>query len=131
MTMPARATCSNTEPVAGAAMGSPVSSRSRCSSCSRRTLMESVNSGQWTVDSEAVLLASLGVDRLGDDGDVRDPRLFDGVHDAGESPEGYTLVGAQVDHLLRGVATGGVVQLLRQIVNVDGRVAEEDLLVAI
>ena len=46
---------------------------------------------------------SLLLQRLGDDADVGDAGLLDGVHDRGEGAEGHALVGAQVDDALGGV----------------------------
>ncbi len=50
---------------------------------------------------------SLRLQRLGDDADVGDAGLFDGVHDRGEGAEGDALVGAQVDDALGGIGSAG------------------------
>ncbi len=46
---------------------------------------------------------SLLLQRLGDDADVGDAGLLDGIHDRGEGAEGHALVGPQVDDALGGV----------------------------
>ena len=43
---------------------------------------------------------SLRLQWLGDDADVRDAGLFDGIHDRGKGAEGYAFVGSQVDDAL-------------------------------
>src|ERR1700759_3304005 len=107
----ARVAWSTTEPVAGANTGSPVRSCSNRSSPSSKLLMPLL--GDWCV------LVSLlpGIQRLGHDRNVCDPRLFHGVHYAGKRTEWHPLVGAQIDHLFRWIGIS-LVQFLRQLVNI-------------
>ena len=69
----------------------------------------------------------LALERLGDDADVADAGSFDGIHYGGEGAEGDCFVGADVDYFLfvRGILgeDGG------EVVDVDGFVLEEDVLV--
>ena len=64
------------------------------------------------------------------DRDVGDARLFDGIHDGGESAEWDIFVGTQIDDLVRGVGAH-LMELLSKVVHVDGRVTEKDLLAVI
>jgi hypothetical protein len=65
---------------------------------------------------------------LGDDADVGDAGLFDGIHDGGEGAEGDALVGAEVDDALGGVAFAGAAEHRWEGVDVDGLVLQEDVL---
>jgi hypothetical protein len=63
--------------------------------------------------------------RAGDDGDVGDAGLLNGVHDGGEGAEGHLLIGADVDDALgAGGRTGA--EEAREVVDVDGLVLQED-----
>ena len=64
------------------------------------------------------------------DGDVGDAGLLDGIHDGGKGAEGHILIGAEIDDLVSGVGAH-LMELVTEIVNVDGGVAEEDLLALI
>ena len=83
--------------------------------------------------------AGAGLDGLGDDGDVGDAGLLDGVHDGGEGAEGDFLVGAEIDDALGGVGAGGGAQGAGEVGEVDGAVLaavlgadlEEDVLVLV
>jgi hypothetical protein len=68
-----------------------------------------------------------GLEWLGNDGDVCNACLFDGIHDGSESAERDIFVGAEINDLVGGVGTH-LMELFREVVDVDGCVAEEDLL---
>ncbi len=68
---------------------------------------------------------------LGDDADVGDAGLLDGVHDGGEGSEGNALVGAEVDDALGGVAFAGGAEHGWEVVDVDGLVLQEDVLLLV
>ncbi len=53
--------------------------------------------GRTDADSCEMENRELLLDGLGDDADVGDAGLFDGVHDGGEGAKGDLLVGADVD----------------------------------
>ncbi len=69
--------------------------------------------------------------RLGDDADVGDARLFDGVHDGGEGSEGNLFVSAKIDDPLGGWPGAYTLQAGGQIIDVDRLVLQEDVLVFI
>src|SRR5271170_5138489 len=48
---------------------------------------------------------SLGLQRLGDDADVGDAGLLDGIHDRGEGAKRNSLIGSQVDDALGGICS--------------------------
>ena len=73
---------------------------------------------------------SLRLQRLGDDADVGDASLFDGIHDRGEGAEGHALVGPEVDDAF-GVRFAGGLQQRGELVDVDGLVLQEDVLLAV
>ena len=77
------------------------------------------------------MAASLLLQRLGDDADVGDAGLLDRIHDGGEGSEGDTLVGAQVDDALGGVAFAGAAEQGGKGVDVDGLVLQEDVLLLV
>jgi hypothetical protein len=70
------------------------------------------------------LLGRLLFQGLGDDADVGDAGLLDGVHDGGEGSEGDALVGAEIDDLPAGVFVGleAGAEELGELVDVDGLV---------
>src|SRR6266550_7464030 len=68
--------------------------------------------------------------RLGDDADVGDAGLFDGIHHRGEGAEGHTLVGPEVDDAF-GVGFAGGFQQGGELVDVDWFVLQEDVLLAV
>src|SRR6266481_5408539 len=68
--------------------------------------------------------------RLGDDADVGDAGLFDRIHDRGEGAEGHALVGPEVDDAL-GVRFASGLQQRGELVDVDGLVLEENILLAV
>ena len=68
--------------------------------------------------------------RLSDDADVGDARLFYRIHDGGEGAEGHVLIGADKDELVAGIANL-LAELGGDLVDVDGVVAEEDALILI
>ena len=72
---------------------------------------------------------SLRLQRLGDDADVGDPGLFDCIHDGREGAEGNALVGAEVDDALGRITTG--LEASGKLVDVDGLVLQEDVLLAV
>ena len=51
--------------------------------------------------------SSLLLKRLGDDADVGDAGLLDGIHHRGKGAEGHALVGAQVDDAFSGIGIAG------------------------
>src|SRR5579862_5986784 len=108
------------EPTAGAAMGSGVSSLSRCSTPSRRVSIVRV--------LLSAAAARFSLQRLRHDRDIRNARLLYRIHHAGKGSERHALVAAQVDGLIC-LIHAGMMQRLGQIVNVDGLIVEEDLLV--
>ena len=67
---------------------------------------------------------------MSDDGDVGDASLFDGIHDGGESAEWYIFVGAEINDLM-GWVGAHLMEFFSEVVNVDGSVAEKDLLAAV
>src|ERR1700691_2583699 len=73
--------------------------------------------------------SNLSLQGLGDDADVADAGLLDGVHDGGEGAEGYGFVGADVDYFF--LVIGVLGEDRGQIVDVDGLVLKEDVLVLV
>src|ERR1700761_482541 len=71
------------------------------------------------------------LDRLGDDADVGNAGLLDGIHDGGEGAEGYAFIGPQVDDPFGGIGFGGGSQERGEFVDVDGLVLQEDVLLAV
>src|SRR5580698_400417 len=68
--------------------------------------------------------------RLSDDADVGDARLLDRVHNRGKGAEGDVLIGTDEDELVAGI-TNLLVEAGRDLVDVNGVVAEEDALILI
>src|ERR1035438_8080636 len=98
------ATCSVTEPIKGARRLPPVGKMSM---------------------SAAILLQ-----RLGHDAHVGNAGLFHGIHHGCESAKRYIFVGAHEDRLALRIADL-LMQLIADLVNVDGLVIEKDTLLAI
>ena len=59
------------------------------------------------------MAASSLLDGTGDDADVGDASLLDGIHDGGEGSEGNTLVGAEIDDALGGVSVADALEEAR------------------
>src|SRR5947209_16633803 len=68
-------------------------------------------------------------DRTGDDADVGDSGLLDGIHHRSERAEGDALVGAKVDDALGRIARGA--EPRGKLIDVDGLVLQEDVLLAV
>jgi hypothetical protein len=66
--------------------------------------------------------------RLGDDADVGDASLLDGIHYRGEGSERDSLVGTKIDDAFGWIAFAGGPQLLGKVVHVDWFVLQEDVL---
>ena len=71
------------------------------------------------------------LDRLGDDADVGDAGLLDGIHDGGEGAKGDALVGSEVNDALGGVGFAGGSEERWKLIDVDGLVLQEDVLLAV
>ncbi len=71
------------------------------------------------------------LNRLGDDADVGDAGLLDGIHDRGEGTEGNAFVGPQVDDAFGGVGFAVGLEQAWKFVDVDGLVLQEDVLLAV
>ena len=69
-------------------------------------------------------------ERLGHNADIGDARLFDRVHDGGEGAEGHVLIGAYEDELIAGIPNP-LPQLGRNLIDVDGIVAQEHALILV
>jgi len=70
-------------------------------------------------------------DGTSDDADVSDARLLDGVHDRSEGSEGYTFVSAKIDDTFCRIAFACSAETRRELIDVDGLVLQEDVLIVI
>src|SRR5665213_1348665 len=77
------------------------------------------------------MAAASRVDGTGDDADVGDAGLLDGIHDGGEGSEGNTLVGAEIDDAFGGVSVADALEQGGELVDVDGLVLKEDVLLLV
>ena len=77
------------------------------------------------------IAVSLRLHRAGDDADVGDACLFDGVHDGSESTEGDGLVGAEIDDAFGGIGGADGFEAVCEVGYVDWFVLEEDVLVLV
>ena len=95
-----------------------------------RAFREESLHGTWALGLESRRRGRFGFERLGDDGDVGDAGLFNGIHDGGECAEGDVFVGAEIDDLMGGIGAH-LMELASKVVDIDGSVAEENLLAAV
>ena len=74
---------------------------------------------------------SLLLDRLGDNADVGDAGLLDGIHDRRKGAKRNALVGSQIDDALGRVGFAGGSEERGKLVDVDWLVLQEDVLLAV
>src|SRR5580704_1449826 len=84
----------------------------------------------WPSWKLVAMTPSSGLQRLGDDADVGNASLLDGIHDRSEGTEGHALVGPEIDDAF-GVRFAGGFEQGGKLVDVDGLVLQEDVLFAV